>query len=152
MKRIVVKNHLFAALVALTCLSLSSVHCASPDDVGLEFDRDALTPDSITIAKANCALWVAIEDNNVAAAQAALRAGADVNTRGRHKTTPLIEAASNGNVAMVELLLKNRADRTISGGIPPATALQIAQDMHEYAGPKTKTSYANIITCLNRPN
>jgi ankyrin repeat protein len=55
-------------------------------------------------------LWQVVEENDIAATAALLAGGASVDARAPSGLTPLMIAAGQGNVAMVELLLKNTAD------------------------------------------
>ena len=52
----------------------------------------------------------AVHRNDLKAAEAVLRAGADVNAANRYGVAPLALAATNGNAAMLELLLKAGAN------------------------------------------
>eukprot|EP01125_Pyxidicula_operculata_P008808 TRINITY_DN2922_c0_g1_i1.p1 TRINITY_DN2922_c0_g1~~TRINITY_DN2922_c0_g1_i1.p1 ORF type:complete len:292 (-),score=80.30 TRINITY_DN2922_c0_g1_i1:144-1019(-) len=55
-------------------------------------------------------LYYAAEQNDVSGAQAAITAGADVNTSNLQGVTPLLLAVKSQNMAMVNLLLKSSAD------------------------------------------
>ena len=61
-------------------------------------------------ADGTTALHRAVHRNDVKAAEALIRAGADVNAANRYGVGPLALAATNGNAAMLELLLKAGAN------------------------------------------
>jgi ankyrin repeat protein len=58
-------------------------------------------------------LYIAVEQNRLAAASALLELGADLNLPGRGGVTPLSAAAYNGNLKLVDLLLDRGADTTV---------------------------------------
>lgn len=80
-------------------------------------DADGLTP-----------LHLAAEDTDagVDVATALIEAGADVNATDADGNTPLHTAASQGNTALIKLLLENGADR-VAKNAAGETALEIAQ-------------------------
>ncbi len=75
---------------------------------------NAVEPDGTT------ALHRAVHRNDLKAADTLVRSGADVNAVNRYGVPPLSLAATNGNAAMLELLLKAGAnpDATQSEGRP----------------------------------
>ncbi len=65
---------------------------------------DAVEPDGTT------PLHRAVHRNDLKAAESLIRGGADVNATNRYGVPPLALAATNGNAAMLELLLKAGAN------------------------------------------
>jgi ankyrin repeat protein len=77
-----------------------------------------------TPADAGDALFDAISAGNKAAVEQALAGGADVNSRARDQSTPLIAAALDDQLAIAEFLLSKGADVMArnSGGFTPLHA------------------------------
>ena len=67
----------------------------------------------MTIDKATATLWIAIEHGDVAAAKAAIEAGADVNARHIIDETALHHAAAFDSSRIVTLLLDSGANATV---------------------------------------
>ena len=78
-----------AAIAALLFISVTAI------DAQNKMDPDGTTP-----------LHWAVHRNDLKAAANLIRAGADVNATNRYGVPPLSLAATNGNAAMLELLLK----------------------------------------------
>jgi cytohesin len=57
----------------------------------------------------DAALFAAIRDGDLAGVRAALSAGANANAVNEHQLTPLLEAAGQGNLEIVRLLIEHRA-------------------------------------------
>jgi ankyrin repeat protein len=55
-------------------------------------------------------LHLAVDLQNTAIVQCLLRAGANVNTRDYNGKTPLMAATANGNLKIMEMLIKTGAD------------------------------------------
>lgn len=77
-------------------------------------------------ADANADLFAAADKGDVAAVQKALKAGANVNTRGLINMTPLIIATMNKHTEVVRVLLKRRPNLDLKGD-NGGTALYWAQ-------------------------
>lgn len=77
-----------------------------------------------TMAAAGNNLFDAVADNNVAAVEELLSAGAPVDSRARDQATPLINAALESKLAIAELLIAKGADVMArnSGGFTPLHA------------------------------
>jgi ankyrin repeat protein len=69
-------------------------------------------------------LHYAAYNNDAAAVERLIKAGADVNAKNEYGSTPLLEAASNGNAEIIEKLLKAGADPNL-GGPDGMTALML---------------------------
>src|SRR5688572_8458836 len=84
-------------------------------------------PKAATVASKDgtTALHWATDHNNLAMAQALVRAGANVRAANRYGVTPMYSAAVNGNAALIELLLNAGADPNVAlpeGETPLMTA------------------------------
>ncbi len=85
---------------------------------------------ALLFAGPNEDLLKAVKAGNAKAVSAALKAGADVNTRTKDKDgdTPLIIAAENGYREIVKILLKAGADVNMKSLDEGDTATQAARD------------------------
>ncbi len=85
------------------------------------------TPVDVRNAKGQTALHLAVSQKQQKAAQALLKAGADVNARGMRGSTPLMEAVRVRDLPMVQTLLKAGADVKAKDQ-EGCTALSLAAD------------------------
>lgn len=70
--------------------------------------------DKVELPKADADLFAALSDEDVDAANAALKAGANINSKSpRGAQTPLMQSVLHGRTKMVEWCLENGADVTI---------------------------------------
>jgi outer membrane protein assembly factor BamB len=76
------------------------------------------------------ALFAAVQQSDLAAVEAALDAGADVNGVNRYGSTPLFFAADRGDLAIARLLLERGADPNIRDTFYGATPLGWAAGKH----------------------
>ena len=93
----------------LSCLALAAVVSIGSGTIAAQratgnVASSAVEPDGTT------PLHRAVHRNDVKAADALIRAGADVNAVNRYGVPPLSLAATNGNAALLELLLKAGAN------------------------------------------
>lgn len=74
-------------------------------------------------------LFVAVDGNRPAAAEALVARGADVNVANSDGHTPLVMAVATGNEELVRILLRGRPnlDYVIPGTTPPQTVLGLAR-------------------------
>ncbi|MET0401630.1 MAG: ankyrin repeat domain-containing protein [Cystobacter sp.] len=91
----------------------------------LEYGADANAWD---VERDRTPLLVAVCENELAAAEALVKAGADPNVRSSDGITPLRSSVEDGNLDMASLVLAAGATRTINdwGGLLGFTALGIA--------------------------
>lgn len=75
-------------------------------------------------------LLEAVKAGDLAAAQAALDGGADVNELGPERTTPLIAAAGEGRLELVELLLERGAEPECRDDAHETALLKAAANGH----------------------
>jgi ankyrin repeat protein len=83
---------------------------------GQKADPDGTTP-----------LHWAVRNNDLAAAQKLLKAGADVKAQNRYEVTPLYLAAQNGSAEMLKVLLKGGADPNASAGLGESALMTAAR-------------------------
>jgi ankyrin repeat protein len=104
------------ACSSLIAVALLALLVASP--------TDAAKPKK-TNQKATDALWEAVTEDNAEAARSAIKAGADLDARNKNNATPLMAAAEEGKLGVVNALLEAKPglDGTHPGG---ATALIFA--------------------------
>jgi ankyrin repeat protein len=76
----------------------------------------------------DAALFVAVQEGNLAKAGDALASGADVNARSPHGVTPLLEASGQGNFEMARFLIGRGADVNYAG-MQEGTPLMLAAFM-----------------------
>ena len=82
-------------------------------------------PSALAQSEANKALLDAVKADDVAAAQAAIKRGADVNCKDAEDLTPLMLAADKDSASITRMLLENGANVN-ERGRRGATALIIA--------------------------
>ncbi len=111
--------------------------CGSPSFEDVDFsDINA------TSSEGENALHMAISDGNVEIANELITLGINVNPRGDLGRTPLHEAASRGDMALVELLVENGADLfALDEGVPPFTLARYSNndEICNYLAEKMKT-------------
>ncbi len=94
----------------------------------LSFDANV---ESFNRAKLLSALQVAVQGGNVAAAEALLEHGADVDLKYGDGRTPLMTAVANRNVAMASLLLRHGANKILRSGSDGLTASDLTKGSDE---------------------
>jgi len=93
-------------------------------------------------------LYRSAEENNLAEVQAAVTAGADVNTSNLQGVTPLLLAVKNGNQNMVQFLLKSNADvNMISSDSSP-----IHEAIRQHSAPILEILLSNKAANVNLPS
>lgn len=141
----------FAALVIAMSVAGTSLFAASPDmrlvDALKNSDKAAIKtllpqridPNTIDLDGSTALHW-AVRWNNLEAAEALIKNGANVKAANRFGATPLSLACTNGNGAIVEVLLKAGADANaaLPGG---ETALMTAARTGDVASVKSLLSH-----------
>jgi ankyrin repeat protein len=89
-------------------------------------------------------LHLAAYNNDVAAVERLIKAGADVNAKSEHGSTPLIEAAMNGNAEIIERLLKAGADPNLPGPDGMTALMIIARNTNVKAAKLLLDHGANV--------
>jgi ankyrin repeat protein len=99
------KTILFAVAATALLLLMSGCRDSARKDVGSQQKGDM-----ICVTRADLGLLLAAGSGDVAAMQARIAAGADVNTTVEGLGTPLVAAALSGNLKAVQLLLDKAAN------------------------------------------